>query len=101
MKDTGASEVIVTATNTTPAVDAAYVDLFGRTVNWSGTPDGTTRYRTGVLLHKSALALVTQLGVRTQTQYKQEYLSDLFTADTIYGVGELRDNAGVCFVTNA
>jgi N4-gp56 family major capsid protein len=53
--------------------------------------------RVGILLHKDALVLAEQVGVRTQTQYKQEYLGDLFTADTIYGVGELRDDAGVPF----
>jgi len=51
--------------------------------------------RVGVMLHKDALVLAEQQGVRSQTQYKQEYLGDLFTADTIYGVKELRDNAGV------
>ena len=54
--------------------------------------------RVGMLLHKDALVLAEQLGVRSQTQYKQEYLGDLFTSDTIYGVGELRNDAGVAFV---
>jgi len=53
--------------------------------------------RVGVLLHKDAVVFAEQVGVRTQTQYKQEYLGDLFTADTIYGVGELRDDAGIPF----
>ena len=53
--------------------------------------------RVGVMLHRDALVFAEQVGVRTQTQYKQEYLGDLFTADTIYGVGELRDDAGVAF----
>jgi len=58
--------------------------------------------RIGVLLHRDALVLAEQVGVRSQTQYKQEYLGDLFTADTIYGVAELRDNAGIPFkVPNA
>ena len=57
----------------------------------------TNANRVGVMLHRDALVLAEQVGVRTQTQYKQEYLGDLFTADTIYGVGELRDNAGVAF----
>ena len=60
--------------------------------------DASTTYRVGAIFHKSALVLIEQLMVRTQTQYKQEYLGDLFTADTIYGVGELRDDAGVAFV---
>jgi len=49
-------------------------------------------------MHKDALVLAEQVGVRSQTQYKQEYLGDLFTSDTIYGVAELRDDAGVAFV---
>ena len=57
--------------------------------------------RVGVLMHKDALALVEQMSVRSQTQYKQEYLGDLFTSDTIYGVGELRNDAGVAFVVPA
>jgi|TARA_R110002124_G_scaffold287083_2_gene470192 N4-gp56 family major capsid protein len=57
--------------------------------------------RVGVMMHKDALALVEQMGVRSQTQYKQEYLGDLFTSDTIYGVGEMRDTAGVAFVVPA
>ena len=61
-----------------------------------GSAAGTERV--GVLLHKDALALAEQVGVRSQTQYQQQYLGDLFTSDTIYGVGELRNNAGIAFV---
>jgi N4-gp56 family major capsid protein len=43
--------------------------------------------------HRDAMVLVEQLGIRSQTQYKQEYLGTLFTADTIYGVKALRTNA--------
>ncbi len=60
----------------------------------SNCPTSSTN-RVGVMLHKDALVLAEQMGVRSQTQYKQEWLGDLFTADTIYGVKELRDNAGV------
>ena len=60
------------------------------------TPAGTDR--AGMLLHRDALVLAEQLSVRSQTQYKQEYLGDLFTSDTIYGVAELRNDAGVAFV---
>lgn len=55
------------------------------------TPDA----RMCVLAHRSSILLVEQMSVRTQTQYKQEFLADLFTADTIYGVGEIRDDAAV------
>lgn len=42
--------------------------------------------------HRDAMVLVEQLGIRSQTQYKQEYLGTLFTADTLYGVKALRVN---------
>ena len=57
--------------------------------------------RVGVMMHKDALALVEQQSVRSQTQYKQEYLGDLFTSDTIYGVGELRNTSGIAFIVPA
>lgn len=56
---------------------------------------GSQDARLVLLLHRSALVFVEQMSVRTQTQYKQEFLADLFTADTIYGTGELRNDAGV------
>ena len=40
--------------------------------------------------HKEAMVLVEQQAVRSQTQYKQEYLGTLFTSDTLYGVAALR-----------
>jgi len=59
------------------------------------TTSGSTACRVALLGHKDAAVLVEQQGVRSQTQYKQEYLGTLYTADTLYGVKELRDNA--CF----
>ena len=43
--------------------------------------------------HRDAMVLIEQTGIRSQTQYKQEYLGTLFTADTIYGVKALRTSA--------
>jgi N4-gp56 family major capsid protein len=43
-----------------------------------------------LFFQRDALVLVEQLGVRTQSQYKQEYLSELFTADMIYDVKTVR-----------
>ena len=60
--------------------------------------DASTNYRVGLMLHKDAFVFVEQMSVRSQTQYKQEWLGDLFTADTIYGTGELRDDAGIAFI---
>ena len=55
----------------------------------------------GVLMHKDAIVFAEQQGVRSQTQYKQEYLSTLFTSDTIYGIKALRPEAGVGIVLPA
>jgi N4-gp56 family major capsid protein len=43
--------------------------------------------------HRDSMVLVEQMAVRSQTQYKQEYLGTLFTADTLYGVKAIRTAA--------
>tara|TARA_R110000787_G_scaffold1889_2_gene7938 strand:+ start:1529 stop:2461 length:933 start_codon:yes stop_codon:yes gene_type:complete len=65
------------------------------------TTTNSVSVRIGLMLHKDAVALVEQMGVRSQTQYKQEYLGDLFTSDTLYGVGELRNLSGIAFAVPA
>ena len=50
--------------------------------------------RAVMLFHKDAIVLAEQLSVRSQTQYKQEYLSTLYTADCLYGVQVYRPEAG-------
>ena len=68
----------------------------------SAYPDsGTAIARVCLMGHKDSFALVEQVGIRSQTQYKQEYLGTLFTADTLYGVGELRDYGAVALVVPA
>ena len=57
--------------------------------------------RIGMMFHKDAFVLGEQLGVRSQTQYKQEYLGTLFTSDMLYGVKELRDEAAVAIAMAA
>tara|TARA_R100001377_G_C3185491_1_gene108377 strand:- start:449 stop:1396 length:948 start_codon:yes stop_codon:yes gene_type:complete len=51
--------------------------------------------------HKDALVLVEQMGVRSQSQYKQEWLGDLFTADTLYGVQVLRPESALSIAVPA
>ena len=48
-----------------------------------------------ILGHKDAFVLAEQQAVRSQTQYKQEWLSNLFTSDSIYGVKVLREDAAL------
>lgn len=92
----------------TTSLTASTTDEYGITVDFSGKTD--VKHRVCAMLHKSALVYIEQMAVRTQTQYKQEYLADLMTADIIYGVGRLRDGgtgtnslatAGIAFVVPA
>jgi N4-gp56 family major capsid protein len=55
---------------------------------------GTVDTRAALLFHKDAIVMAEQMAVRSQTQYKQEYLSTLYTADTLYGVQVYRPEAG-------
>ena len=57
-----------------------------------------TDQRAALYFHKEALLFIRQLAIRTQTQYKQEWLADLFTADTLYGGGVLRPEAGIAII---
>lgn len=63
--------------------------------------DTTTNNRVCLLFQEDALLLIEQLRPRAQTQYKQEYLSDLFTADILFGTGVLRPEGGLAIVVPA
>ena len=78
---------------------AAYVDELGLTYNLSA--GSNTKYRACMMFHKDAMALAEQQSVRTQSQYKQEYLGTLVTSDCVYGVKELRDYAAVSVIVPA
>ena len=54
---------------------------------------GSAIARVCLMGHKDAMVLVEQVGIRSQTQYKQDYLATLFTSDTLYGVAALRSAA--------
>jgi N4-gp56 family major capsid protein len=73
-------------------------DVYGVSVHVTSncpSPDTATTVKIGLLSHRDALILADVLGPRVQTQYKQEYLATLLTADTIFGVAEAYDKGGV------
>ena len=73
-----------------------YVSTNCDTANDAEDGSGTAQAaRIALMAHKDAFVLVEQVAIRSQTQYKQEYLGTLFTADTLYGVAELRDYSSV------
>lgn len=85
----------------TTLTSAAYVDEFGFTVDWSTSSPTDTKYRACLLFSKDAMAHAEQMGIRTQAQYKQEYLGTLVTSDTVYGTKELRDYCGLAVIVPA
>ena len=50
--------------------------------------------KAAILAHRDTMVLAEQMAVRSQTQYKQEYLANLYTADTLYGIQTLRPETG-------
>ena len=57
--------------------------------------------KAAILAHRDTMVLAEQLGVRSQIQYKQEYLSTLYTADTLFGTKTLRPETGFVLAVNA
>ena len=77
-------------------------NIYGTSVYVStNCPTASGGARIAVMAHPEYGVLVEQTGVRVQTQYKQEYLGTLLTADAIYGVGELRDKSAVAIAIPA
>ena len=69
-------------------------ELYGIDIYVSTNVVNETGARGCVLFHTDTFVCVEQMGVRSQTQYKQEYLADLFTVDQLYGVEAYRDDSG-------
>jgi hypothetical protein len=90
----------VTFSSTAPT-GASYSDDFAIAVDWNTSSPTDTKYRAGMMFHKDSLVLVEQQGIRTQKQYKQEYLGYLVTTDCIFGTKELRDYGGLSIIVPA
>lgn len=78
-----------------PVVNGKIGSLYGVDIYVTTNLTGNSGEKNCLLMHKDALVFAEQLGVRTQTQYKQEFLADLMTADTLYGLETYRPEAGV------
>ena len=78
-------------------------NLYGIPVYVTSNADTTNADGDRVCLmgQKDAAVLVEQLGIRSQVQYKQDYLATLYTSDTIYGVQALREDSAFAMVVPA
>jgi hypothetical protein len=81
----------------TYAVEVYVTNQLQQVENGGGTPTSDL----ALMFQRDGLLLVEQMGVRTQTQYKQEWLADLFTADMIYGTAGLRPTSIIPIVVPA
>ena len=78
-----------------PVTNGHFGSLYGVDIVVSTNLTGNAGEKNCLLMHKDALVFAEQVGVRTQTQYKQEWLGDLMTADTLYGLETYRPECGV------
>jgi len=78
-----------------------YVSSNMPTIETAGDNSVGDAIKAALLFHTDTMVFAEQLGVRSQTQYKQEYLSTLYTADTLFGVKTVRPEAGFVLAVNA
>lgn len=82
-------------TNTGKIGNLYGVDVYVST----NVPSVEAGFRGNLLAQKDVYVLAEQMGIRSQTQYKQEFLSTLFTADRLFGTQCYRPENGVTLVT--
>jgi len=63
--------------------------------------NNTNALKASVMFHRDAFILAEQQTIRSQAQYKQEWLGWLYTADCLYGVVTYRPDNAVAIVVNA
>ena len=66
----------------------------------SANSNNTNAVKASILAHTDTMILVEQQGIRSQTQYKLEWIGNLFTADRLYGFSEYRPETGFVLVVN-
>lgn len=73
--------------------DVYGIDIYVTTNCDTASVASGTDNRVALMFHEQAMILAMQQNIRSQTQYKQEYLATLYTGDVIYGVKGIRTNA--------
>jgi HK97 family phage major capsid protein len=78
-----------------------YVSSNMPTIETAASNTAGDAVKAALLFHTDTMVLAEQVGVRSQTQYKLDYLSTLYTADTLFGVKVVRPEAGFVLAVNA
>ena len=77
-----------------------YVTSNCPTIETAGDNAAGGAVRGAILGHRDTMVMAEQQGVRSQTQYKQEFLGTLYTADRLYGTQVLRPETGFVLAVN-
>jgi N4-gp56 family major capsid protein len=77
-----------------------YVTSNCPTLETAGENSAGDAIRGAIMGHKDTMVMAEQQGVRSQTQYKQEFLGTLYTADRLYGTQVLRPETGFLLAVN-
>ena len=67
----------------------------------SANSNNTNDLKASIMFHRDAFMLAEQQTIRSQAQYKQEWLGWLYTADCLYGTLCYRPDNGVVITVNA
>lgn len=78
-----------------------YVSTHCSTTETAAENSAGGEIKAATLFHREAFILAEQQTIRSQTQYKQEWLGTLFTADNIFGVKTYRPDAALTLMVNA
>jgi hypothetical protein len=78
-----------------------YVSTHAQTVELAADNSAGGDVKAATLFHKESFILAEQQNIRSQTQYKQEWLGTLFTADNIFGVKTYRPDSAFNLMVNA
>jgi len=63
--------------------------------------DSSTNYRAVLIYDRDAMVFAEQMSIKLETQRKLEYLGDLMTASTLYGVSGYQYEAGIALIVPA
>jgi N4-gp56 family major capsid protein len=77
-----------------------YVTSNCPTIETAGDNAAGGAVRGAILGHKDTMVMAEQQGIRSQAQYKQEFLGTLYTADRLYGTQVLRPETGFILAVN-
>lgn len=98
VESTTAATQVVNFSGTTLAASSTSDGIFSGLTAVDFTSKTDTKFRICTMLSRDSMILAMQQAIRTQAQYKQEYLGTLVTSDAVFGAKTLRTYGGISCV---